>query len=99
VSAVDSNGRTIWIADAHRDDVKRFVVRADEKLTVFWNLKRRFGHQARSYIMSSLIFPASAGEDRKLFHGGPEAERGPLLNMTSQLVACVATGQVLLCRS
>jgi hypothetical protein len=31
VSAVDSNGRTIWIADAHRDDEKRFVVRADEK--------------------------------------------------------------------
>src|SRR5881409_1259157 len=33
VSAVDSRGRTIWIADAHRDDGKRFVVRADEKLT------------------------------------------------------------------
>jgi len=29
VSAVDSNGRTIWIADAHRDDGKRFVVHAD----------------------------------------------------------------------
>ena len=35
VSAVDSEGRTIWIADAHRDDGKRFVVRADEKLTAF----------------------------------------------------------------
>ena len=23
VSAIDSNGRTIWIADAHRDDGKR----------------------------------------------------------------------------
>jgi hypothetical protein len=32
VSTVDSNGRTIWIADAYRDDGKRFVVRADEKL-------------------------------------------------------------------
>jgi hypothetical protein len=30
---VDSNGRTIWITDAHRDNGKRFVVRADEKLT------------------------------------------------------------------
>jgi hypothetical protein len=30
VSAVDSHGRTIWIADAHRDG-KRFVLRADEK--------------------------------------------------------------------
>jgi hypothetical protein len=28
VSAIDSNGRTIWIADAHRDDEKRFVVHA-----------------------------------------------------------------------
>ena len=35
VSAIDSNGRTIWIADAHRGNGKRFVVRADEKLTAF----------------------------------------------------------------
>ena len=34
VSAVDSNGRTIWIVDAHRDDGKRFVVRADENLSI-----------------------------------------------------------------
>jgi hypothetical protein len=34
VSAIDSHGRTIWIADAHRDDGKRFVVQADELLTV-----------------------------------------------------------------
>ena len=33
VSAIDSNGRTIWMADAHRDDGKCFVVRANEKLT------------------------------------------------------------------
>ena len=39
VSAVDSEGRTIWIADAHRGDGKRFVVRADEKLTAFVELK------------------------------------------------------------
>jgi hypothetical protein len=39
-STVDSNGRTIWIADAHRDDGKRFVVRADEKLTAFLELER-----------------------------------------------------------
>jgi hypothetical protein len=30
VSAIDSNGRTIFLADAHRGDGKRFVVRADE---------------------------------------------------------------------
>jgi hypothetical protein len=39
VSAIDSNGRTIWIADAHRGDGKRFVVRADEKLTAFLKLE------------------------------------------------------------
>jgi len=39
VSAVDSEGRTIWIADAHRGDGKRYVVRADEKLTAFLELE------------------------------------------------------------
>jgi hypothetical protein len=38
-TAMDSRGRTIWIADAHRDDGKRFVVRADEKLTAFMELE------------------------------------------------------------
>jgi hypothetical protein len=33
-------GRTIWIVDAHRDDGKRFVVRADEKLAAFLELER-----------------------------------------------------------
>jgi len=39
VSVVDCEGRTIWIADAHRGDGKRFVVRADEKLTAFLELQ------------------------------------------------------------
>ena len=34
VSAIDSEGRTIWIVDVHRDG-KRYVVRADEKLTLY----------------------------------------------------------------
>jgi hypothetical protein len=38
VSALDCQGRTIWIVDAHRDDGKRFVVHADEKLTAFLEL-------------------------------------------------------------
>ena len=29
----------MWIVDAHRDDGKRFVVRADEKLTAFLELE------------------------------------------------------------
>jgi hypothetical protein len=40
VSAVDLEGRTIWIVDAHRDDGKRFVVHADDKLTAFLELER-----------------------------------------------------------
>jgi len=39
VSALDSSGQTIWIADAHRGDGKRFVVRAEEKLTAFLELE------------------------------------------------------------
>jgi len=37
---IDSDGRTIWIVDAHRGDGKRFVVQADEKLTAFVELER-----------------------------------------------------------
>jgi hypothetical protein len=58
VSAIDSNGRTIWIADAHRGDGKRFVVRADEKLTAFMELQAatagqnpaQAGATAKSYL-------------------------------------------------
>jgi hypothetical protein len=39
VSGVDSSGRTIWIADAHCGDGKRYVVHADELLTVFLELE------------------------------------------------------------
>ena len=39
MSAIDPNGRTIWIAAAHRDDGKRFVVHADELLTAFMELE------------------------------------------------------------
>jgi hypothetical protein len=40
VSAIDFNGRTIWIADAHRGDGKRCVVHAGEKLSAFLELER-----------------------------------------------------------
>jgi hypothetical protein len=39
VSAIDSQRRTIWIADAHRGDGKRFVVHANETLTAFLELE------------------------------------------------------------
>jgi hypothetical protein len=40
ISVVDLQGQTIWIVDAHRGDGKRFVVRADEKLSAFVELER-----------------------------------------------------------
>jgi hypothetical protein len=40
VSAIDSQGRTIWIVDAHRDDGRRFIVRSDEILSAFVELER-----------------------------------------------------------
>ena len=38
ISTIDSQGRTIWIADAHRDDGQRFIVHADDKLIAFVDL-------------------------------------------------------------
>jgi hypothetical protein len=43
--SIDSKARTVWIADAHRDDGKRFVVRANEKLTAFLELEAIVSHQ------------------------------------------------------
>lgn len=36
---MDEEGRTIFVADAHRDDGKRYVVHADEKLSAFLELE------------------------------------------------------------
>jgi hypothetical protein len=40
VATVDRGGRTLFVADAHRDNGKRFVGHADEKLTAFLELER-----------------------------------------------------------
>jgi hypothetical protein len=50
VSAVDSNARTIFVADAHRGDGKRFVVRADEILTAFVELQSAIHEFAVSLV-------------------------------------------------
>jgi hypothetical protein len=36
----DRGGRIFFVADAHCDDGKRFVVRADEKVTAFLELEK-----------------------------------------------------------
>ena len=51
VSTIDSNGRTIWIADAHRDDGQRFIVHADEKLTAFVELETAIYALAVSLVL------------------------------------------------
>jgi hypothetical protein len=51
---VDSEGRTLWIVDAHRDGGKRFVVRADEMLSAFLELER---------ITHELALSALLGDD------------------------------------
>jgi len=40
VSALDLEGRTIWIVDAHRDG-RCFIVHANEKLSAFVELERQ----------------------------------------------------------
>jgi hypothetical protein len=49
VSALDLEGRTIWIMGVHGYG-KRFVVRADEKLTAFLELQRTIHEFAVSLI-------------------------------------------------
>jgi hypothetical protein len=47
VSALDREGRTIWITDAHRDNGKRFIVRADELLTALLELEALVRNETR----------------------------------------------------
>jgi hypothetical protein len=50
VSAIDSEGRQIWIADASRGDGKRFIVRADEQLTAFLELEARCANRMKPLL-------------------------------------------------
>jgi hypothetical protein len=50
-SAVDSEGRTIWIVDAHRDNGKRYVVHSDELLAAFLELERIIHELAVSALL------------------------------------------------
>ena len=75
VSAVDRDGGTISIADAHRDDGKRFVARADEKLTAFLELEsaiHAFGEltrQAGGIFVARVSIVASRERNRSYFRG------------------------------
>jgi len=58
VSTINSSGKTIFIADAHRDNGRRFIVHADEKLTAFLNWKGRF---VSTYLANNTIHNRSDG--------------------------------------
>lgn len=40
VAVVNTDGRDIFVVDAHRNDGKHYVVRSDEKLTAFLEMER-----------------------------------------------------------
>jgi hypothetical protein len=45
VSLKIAEARTIWIADAHRDEGQRLIVRDDERLTAFLELESAISAQ------------------------------------------------------
>ena len=57
VATVDARGRTVFIADAHRDDGKRFVVRSDEELTAFLELESVLRARGELPRQAGEIFP------------------------------------------
>lgn len=59
---VDSNGQTVFVADAHRDE-KRFVVRADSKVAAFVELQQ----QLRTQCAGELSAVGSASKPRSKY--------------------------------
>jgi hypothetical protein len=55
VATVDACGRTMFVADAHRDDGKPFIVRADEKLTAFLELESAICGYSRAEVDDQLV--------------------------------------------
>ena len=68
---MDSNGRTIWIADAHRDDGQALHVRADQRLTAFLELESAIRLVANWFdglvVFAKLDVVWNRGQGRKLF--------------------------------
>jgi hypothetical protein len=53
LSAIDAHGRTIFVADEHRGDGKRFVVHPYKKLIAFMELESAI----RRSEIRTLVFP------------------------------------------
>ena len=85
VSAIDSNGRTIWIAEAHHRDGKRFAVRAEEKLSIAKALpKEREPRQGAIALHLPTGYSACPGSYTRRFLAHPITESSPMI-MTSPL--------------
>ena len=69
VATVDSSGQTIFVADAHRDNGKRFIVTADEKLRAFLELQR----VTRANQLRDLVEAAAAVRYAKSYFGSHAA--------------------------
>jgi hypothetical protein len=68
VATVDREGRTIFVADAHRGDGQRFVVHADEKLTAFLELESAIRVAVNSRKATAINYLTT---DRRAFAGFP----------------------------
>jgi hypothetical protein len=71
VSGLDSNGQTMFTVDTRRDG-KRFVVRADEKLTAFVEFESAIGATNNGGSSSRLQTAPSQRKNYKYFDDFPE---------------------------
>jgi hypothetical protein len=65
VSAIDAQGRTIWIVDAHRDDGKRFVLHAEEKLSAFFELEAAIRGSSRFHASMHCLSDTAQAQKRR----------------------------------
>jgi hypothetical protein len=64
-SHIDSSGRLLFAADAYRDNGKRFIVRADGKLTMFLELESEILGTIYSPFLAILATAQLSGSDYK----------------------------------
>jgi hypothetical protein len=88
-AAIDSEGRTIWIVDAHRGDGKRFVVHADEKLTAFVELESAISACGELIWKVGEIFAKPSVAKRMSNQAAPSAALDVLLRPDSKLLLWV----------
>jgi hypothetical protein len=66
-SQIDLAGRVLFTADAHRDNGKRFMVSADEKLTSFLELERVICDDSDSNAQRNASRRRDARQQSRLF--------------------------------